>query len=111
MSVTSGSPKNCKVENFAVTPIAIGACQLILAQTGNELTLPAQPVIISIDFKPECTMTSRETGNGSFATATCFVVTRSISSTSSDLASCQDLNLFMNSLVVQEWSEPHSGIL
>jgi hypothetical protein len=81
VSVTSGSPKNCKVENFAVTPIAIGACQLILAQTGNELTLPAQPVIISIDFKPECTMTSRETGNGSFATATCFVGTRSISST------------------------------
>ena len=81
VSLTSNSPRICKVENFKIVPITNGACQLALTQDGNELTLPAEPLSIFIELKPECTVASRETGNGPFATATCFVGTRTISST------------------------------
>lgn len=81
VSAMNNSPKICKLENFTITPLAVGICQLVLNQAGNDLTLPANPVEINIELKPECTVSSRATGNGSFATATCFVGTRTISST------------------------------
>jgi hypothetical protein len=81
VSAMNNSPKICKLENFTITPIAVGVCQLVLNQAGNDLNLPANSIELNIEIKPECTVASRATGNGPFATATCFVGTRTISST------------------------------
>jgi hypothetical protein len=78
--LSSGSPKNCSVSEFSVTPLSPGECVLIFEQEGNSQVLPAPVVQRSLLFKPDCTLSTRSTGNGSFPTATCYVGTRTIAS-------------------------------
>lgn len=80
VKLSSESPKICSVNELSITPVAPGVCVLRFEQEGDFQVLPAPVVKQNLVFKPDCTISSRSTGNGSFPTATCYVGTRTIAS-------------------------------
>jgi len=80
VSVSTSTPTICSVDGLSVLPIAAGDCVLRFEQSGDAGVSPAEVVQKTVNFRPECTKSSRNTGNGPFLTATCYVGTRSIAS-------------------------------
>ncbi len=80
IKVTTSTPKICAVASNSITPLWPGECIVQFEQEGDERTLPAEMVRNSIIMKPECTVSSRSTSSFNFDTATCFVGTRTITS-------------------------------
>ena len=80
VKVTTSTPKICAVLVSSITPLWPGECIVQFEQDGDERTLPAEMVRKSIIMKPECTVSSRSTNSFNFDTATCYVGTRTITS-------------------------------
>jgi len=78
--VSTTTPSVCTVDGLSVLPISAGECVLKFEQKGDVEISPAETVQRTVNFKPECSASSRNTGNGPFLTATCYVGTRSIAS-------------------------------
>jgi len=81
VKVTTSTPKICSVASDSITPLWPGECVVQFEQDGDDRTLPADVVRKSIITKPECTVSSRSTSGFSFNTSTCYVGTRTITST------------------------------
>ena len=100
VKVATSTPKICSVASNSVTPLWPGECVLQFEQDGDDRTLPADVVRKSIIMKPECTVSSRSTSGMNFDTSTCYVGTRTITSTyvfvSSFLVRTQSIYEFFN---------------
>ena len=81
VKVTTSTPKICSVTINAITPLWPGECVVQFEQDGDDRNLPADVVRKSIMMKPECTVSSRPTSGFSFDTSTCYIGTRTITST------------------------------
>jgi hypothetical protein len=100
VKVTTSTPKICSVASNSITPLWPGECVVQFEQDGDDRTLPADVVRKSIIMKPECTVSSRSTSSMNFDTSTCYVGTRTITSTyifsSSFLVRTQSIYEFFN---------------
>jgi hypothetical protein len=102
VKVTTNTPKICSVGVNSITPLWPGECVVQFEQDGDDRNLPAEVVRKSIVMKPECTVSSRPTSSFSFDTSTCYVGTRTITSTyifvSSFLVRTQSIYEFFNGI-------------
>jgi hypothetical protein len=100
VKVTTSTPKICSVAINSITPLWPGECVVQFEQDGDDRNLPADVVRKSIMMKPECTVSSRPTSGFSFDTSTCYVGTRTITSTyifsSSFIVRTQSIYEFFN---------------
>ena len=79
-NIVSQTNNVCKILNSQIQLVSSGQCTIVVNAKGNAIYEEAEASQINFESKPECSIKSEPTGNGSYPTWTCYVGTRLVAS-------------------------------